>query len=213
MRVPSLPGMTDSRRPLSRGWVAYDRDPEGYFARYQSTSFESVHAGWLQHLPEAPGTALDVGAGSGRDAAALAARGWNVVAVEPSDALRQRARAGHPSPRLRWLADHLPQLNEVRRSGRSFDLVLVVGVWMHLRQDEARPSMRTLRGLLRPGGLLVVSVKDEPDPKRQQRYVSTEELERLGRDFALRVRPMPPSADAFGRRFGWRTVVFDGSDE
>jgi hypothetical protein len=43
----------------------------------------------LPHLPELSNStsskqALDIGAGSGRDAAWLAAEGWNVVAVEPA---------------------------------------------------------------------------------------------------------------------------------
>lgn len=39
-----------------------------------------------------PGTALDVGAGGGRDAAFLAGRGWSVTAVERSEGLIARGR-------------------------------------------------------------------------------------------------------------------------
>ena len=43
----------------------------------------------MPHLPKLPNStsskqALDIGAGSGRDTAWLAAEGWNVVAVEPA---------------------------------------------------------------------------------------------------------------------------------
>ena len=35
---------------------------------YESATFENVHRSWLAHLPQKPGSALDLGTGSGRDA-------------------------------------------------------------------------------------------------------------------------------------------------
>ena len=59
--------------------------------QYNSVPFESVHKDWLDDIPS-EGMALDVGAGSGRDARFLAARGLSVVAVEPADGIREVAR-------------------------------------------------------------------------------------------------------------------------
>ena len=55
-------------------------------------------------LPDAPGTVLDIGAGSGRDAAWFSAQGYDVIAVEPSSGMRSRGatrapRASHPLDR------------------------------------------------------------------------------------------------------------------
>lgn len=41
--------------------------------QYESLSFQEVHAGLLDLLPPPGGTVLDIGAGSGRDAAWFAA--------------------------------------------------------------------------------------------------------------------------------------------
>lgn len=49
--------------------------------------------------------ALDVGAGSGRDAAWLASLGYEVVAAEPAAGMRIEAQRRHPDPRIRWLDD------------------------------------------------------------------------------------------------------------
>ena len=53
---------------------------------------------------------LDVGAGTGRDAAWLARLGHEVVAVEPSAAMRAEAERRHPAARIRWIDDRLPGL-------------------------------------------------------------------------------------------------------
>lgn len=55
-------------------------------------TFEEAHGGVLDLLPPAPARGLDVEAGTGRDAAALARRGYQVVAVEPT----HHRRVGRP---------------------------------------------------------------------------------------------------------------------
>jgi SAM-dependent methyltransferase len=191
------------------GWRAYDDDPRRFFDRYEAVRFERVHRGWLGWLPGEPGAALDVGAGSGRDAAALAARGWRVVAAEPSGALRSRAAEKHDHPRIRWVADHLPRLEGTRALGLAFDLILVSAVWMHLPAREARRAMRDLAGLLRPGGRLVLSYRQPPDEDRAQRTIPRNEIPTLARDQALRLLEHRESEDAEGRAVAWHSFVLE----
>ncbi|CAM3630302.1 class I SAM-dependent methyltransferase [Parendozoicomonas haliclonae] len=61
-------------------------------AQYDALPATQVHGQWMHTLPKAPGLALDIGAGSGRDAAWLSSLGFDVVAVEPAEGLRNRAR-------------------------------------------------------------------------------------------------------------------------
>ncbi|BBE11144.1 hypothetical protein HH1059_20120 [Halorhodospira halochloris] len=51
---------------------------------------------------------LDIGAGSGRDAAWLAEQGHDVVAVEPAAELRQEAQRRHPDEWISWLGNMVP---------------------------------------------------------------------------------------------------------
>ena len=101
-----------------------------------------IHAGALPFLPARPGLMLDIGAGSGRDAAWFAAQGWEVVAAEPAAALRQDAARRHPSPQIRWVDDRLPALAAVHRLGLGFDLVWLSGVWMHIPPADRPRAMR-----------------------------------------------------------------------
>jgi protein-L-isoaspartate O-methyltransferase len=65
------------------GW--YDDHAEPIAERHESLAPEKVNA-WLETLlPSQPALALDVGAGSGRDAAWLLSLGHQVIAVEPSE--------------------------------------------------------------------------------------------------------------------------------
>ncbi|WP_227519492.1 class I SAM-dependent methyltransferase [Marinobacter sp. ANT_B65] len=68
----------------------YNKNAKKFFNQYQSLTFEQVHSDWLPWLDKTGGLALDVGAGNGSDALALAERGWNLVAVEPASELRRK---------------------------------------------------------------------------------------------------------------------------
>ena len=74
----------------SSSW--YDAHAADLVHRYELIDPTIVY-GWLTGvLSDTPGTVLDVGAGSGRDAAWFAAQGHDVVAVDPSS---RRASQGY----------------------------------------------------------------------------------------------------------------------
>ena len=64
----------------------YDADAANLAQRYEALSTAQVHAAVLEFLPPG-GFALDIGAGSGRDAAWLSSRGFDVLPREPSKEL------------------------------------------------------------------------------------------------------------------------------
>src|SRR6516164_5208511 len=97
----------------------YDQNVSDVSRRYESVAAESVH-GWLVDLlPNPPALVLDVGAGTGRDAAWFASQGLEVIAVEPSVAMRTEGERLHPSTLIRWYSDSLPNLDHIIRSGLS----------------------------------------------------------------------------------------------
>ncbi len=66
--------------PGTRG---YEDRFDAFIAATGSLDFETANAPFLPYLSARPARVLDVGAGAGQNAAALAARGHAVVAVEP----------------------------------------------------------------------------------------------------------------------------------
>jgi SAM-dependent methyltransferase len=140
----------------------YDANAEAAVARYEETTAETVH-GWLMDLlPGKPGTILDVGAETGRDAAWLASKGHEVVAVEPSAAMRDAAVRLHPDMGIRWIDDSLPALATVTRTGLSFDIILLSAVWMHVTAIDRMRAFRKLINLLNPGGLRAITLRHGP---------------------------------------------------
>ncbi len=133
-------------------------------------------------LPEHPARFLDIGAGTGRDAAWFAAQGHSVLAVEPTDYLRATGMELHPSPRITWLNDTLPDLQHTLARGEVFDRVIVCAVWQHLQAEERAGAMPTLARLLAPNGLLIMVLRHEPDvPRGPGGDTQREDAEKLAR--------------------------------
>lgn len=138
--------------------------------QYESISFADVHKHILHLIPKPPARILDIGAGTGRDAAGFAAMGHVVTAVEPTTALRICAMKLHVSPRIEWLDDSLPNLAVVSARGETFDAVMLTAVWMHLDEHQRRRAMVCVACLLRPGGLMALSLRHGPVPAGRRMF-------------------------------------------
>lgn len=199
------------------------KDPvEGYDARagelaerYERLRAEEVHAAFLDLLPSgASGLALDVGAGSGRDAAWLRTRGYDVVAVEPARGLREEGRARHAGDGIRWLDDRLPALSATHRLGLAFDVILLSGVLMHVRLEDRPRAFRKIATLLKPGGRLLISVRDgQGDPERPMWPVPPGELEAYARAHGLAMLRIADGRDLQERAVRWTTFALQLPDD
>lgn len=99
---------------------------------------------------------LDLGCGTGNHALPLARRGYEVVGVDRSEAMLDRARAKEAAGSVSF------ELGDVRdlRLGREFDAVLILFAVLgyQLSNDEVLAALRTARAHLPPGGLLLFDV-------------------------------------------------------
>jgi SAM-dependent methyltransferase len=113
---------------------------------------------------------LDIGAGTGRDAAAFASMGHEVVAAEPTGELRRRAEALHPSLPIEWLDDSLPELARLTQRGETFDVVMMTAVWMHLDERQRRQAMPKVSALVRSGGIMSLTLRHGPVPPGRRMF-------------------------------------------
>ncbi|WP_063752602.1 class I SAM-dependent methyltransferase [Streptomyces natalensis] len=141
------------------------RPPQQFDHAARARSFSSVAAQYAASRPGYPAElfdaieersgrslngarVLDVGAGTGIATALLAARGAEVIAVEPGPGMAAQLRAGLPGvPLVRASGDALPF------RAAAFDLVCYAQAWHWT--DPARSAPEAMR-VLRPGGALAL---------------------------------------------------------
>jgi SAM-dependent methyltransferase len=102
-------------------------------------------------------TVLDVGCGTGTFALLLAARGVDVVGVDPARASLDVARAKPGAERVRWLhgdATSLPPL-QVDLATMTANVAQAI-----VRDAEWQATLAGIRDALRPGGRLVFETRD-----------------------------------------------------
>lgn len=195
--------------------AGYANEAAALLETYERISPETLHRPVWHLIPKAPSRLLDIGAGSGRDAAHFAAIGHQVVAVEPVDALRAGAMKLHPSPRIDWLADALPSLPLVRARGESFDAVLATAVWMHLDASERAEAMPAVASLVAPGGVLILSLRHGPVPPGRRMFeVSADETIMLAarEGLACVVNAVTGSVQAHQPDVTWTRLGFGRDD-
>ena len=204
-----LPNSTAAEPPYRGDAPAYyDRDADTFAARYDAVQFAAVHPLLACYLPES-GRVLDVGAGSGRDARALAARGFLVTAVEPCAGLRAIASA--KSPDIRWIDDRLPRLESLRADQGQFDFILCSAVLMLIAPEALVPSFAAMARLLTPSGRLGFNLRAPAAGEPGNLFFThpDEAVLAAARAAGLVALDRGDASDAIGRAaYRWRSFVF-----
>lgn len=186
--------MPHGSKPTST--AGYAQEADCLVVQYESIAFADVHRDVLHLIPAAPSRVLDIGAGTGRDAAALAARGHKVTAAEPTVELRAHGQRLHRAAAIVWVADSLPDLAQLRAAPTRFDLIMLTAVWMHLDEGERQRAMPALADLLAPGGLTILSLRHGPVPAGRRMFdVSGDETIALAQAHGLSLAHRGTRAD------------------
>jgi ubiquinone/menaquinone biosynthesis C-methylase UbiE len=129
--------------------ASFDRAAEVYERSRPEYPAEAVD--WL--LPDGAATVLDLGAGTGKLTRALAARGLEVYAIDPSSKMLDQLRVAIPDAIV-----SVGAAEDIPLADASVDAILVGQAWVD--QDAALPSVARV---LKPGGALglVWNIRDE----------------------------------------------------
>lgn len=107
-------------------------------------------------LGNPPASVLDAGCGTGRVAAELVRRGFDVVGVDLDASMLDKART--KAPDVRWVLGDLVDLD----LGRRFDVVLLAGnVMIYVQPGTEGAVVARMAGHLEPGGALVAGFQLE----------------------------------------------------
>lgn len=126
-------------------------------AQYNALDREKVHADLLEKLPEGGSLrVLDIGAGSGADAAMFAKRGYQVMAAEPAEALRAEGQKAFKDNKIKWVAEALPEFGKGVAAAAPYDVVTSVGVLQYLDKEDRATALKKMFSLAAAGGFVEV---------------------------------------------------------
>jgi SAM-dependent methyltransferase len=151
--------MTEHRRPTASIRPGFAReDWNERYARKELVWTAEPNRRFAAEVESlAPGRALDLACGEGRNAVWLAGRGWRVTGVDFSDVALAKAAelASSRGVEVEWVvADVLSYEPEPR----AFDLVAVL--YLQLPRDELLRAMRAAAAAVRSGGTMLVLAHD-----------------------------------------------------
>ncbi len=191
----------------------YNLKSDDFFKQYESISAENIHNSWINYIDNTSGFALDIGAGSGRDALWLANMGFDVVAVEPAEKLRNLAKQHNHNENITWIDDSLLELKATYQLNIKFDLILLSAVWMHIPEISRKTAFNQIANLLSPSGKLVISLRHGLSPDEREMYkVSFSEISILAKKHSLKVIKHQDDSDKLQRGgINWETVLLEHS--
>ena len=133
--------------------AAYDTGAAGFAKDWHDQPPPADLHALVRRYFRAGGRTADIGCGSGREVAFLAANGFDAIGYDASDALLEQARLRYP--RLSFATAVLPNLSGVPDA--AFDNVLCETVVMHLRRPQILDAVRRLLAILKTNGILYLS--------------------------------------------------------
>ncbi|MCG8552738.1 MAG: class I SAM-dependent methyltransferase [Desulfobacterales bacterium] len=142
--------------------------------RYESADVTKLHDFLLSGLKPG-GKILELGCGSGRDAAFMVSRGFRVLATDGSASMVEQAKRHHPE--LAGHVVHLKLPDGLSSGSERYDGIYAVAVLMHLSLPNIEKTIVAVSSLLAPKGKFIFSVPAQRDD------VMTNELDPKGRRF------------------------------
>lgn len=158
-------------------WALGDASTRGYGPRFAElvSAGEDIdgEARLADALAPRRARILDAGAGMGRVTAALRARGHDVTGIDPDVSLVAQAEQTYPGIGLLPLdiLELSPQTLAAHGRPTAYDLVVSVGnVFILLAEDTEVRALATLRGLLAPGGRILIGFHLSAGPSGSRTY-------------------------------------------
>jgi SAM-dependent methyltransferase len=186
----------------------YDKQAEALARSYDSVQTPDIIPAFTRRVL-ALGTgaghkALDIGCGSGRDAAWLARQGFDVVACDGSTEMIRLAAQNNGAANIRYLADDAPALHKVSALTEKFNVILLNAFIFHLDyrspHDALSPLFNKLRDLAAPSAFIYTNLRHGPVPEGRQMYdIPLTHVQQLAMRHNLQFEHLGRSADGLGR--------------
>lgn len=188
----------------------YENHSHDLIERYDSADMSELHQLLAKYI-RPNSKIIDIGFGSGRDLAFLQSNGHDIYGIDPVEPfviqaqhrftdIREHFRVGS------FLSSDIPSdwLN-------SFDTVISIAVWMHLKTYERPKAIDTIKALVKSNGIVVLSFslggRDSDDGRHFEPLELQEAINEFN-DAGFSVMESVCTQDSLGRNsIQWATVV------
>lgn len=189
----------------------YESNAHGLIDRYESADMSALHQLLVKHIP-AQGKVIDIGFGSGRDLAFLQSSGYDIYGIDPVDIFVDQAQNRFPDIVEHFMTGSFLSSKFQTDWLNSFDTVISIAVWMHLKANEQVMAIETIKSLLKPNGVVVLSFSLGGRDSDDGRHFEPLELQDVINEFAeagFTLMDSHCTGDSLGRDLiQWVTAVF-----
>jgi len=192
----------------------YENNAKHLSQRYESANVDNIHALLLKTFPS-KSYLLEIGCGSGRDAAFMHRDGYNILAIDGSREMIAEAKRCHPELEGSLEVMKIPE--EFHFEPSSFDGVYSIATLMHLNKSAIDQTIAKVAMILKAGSKFLFSVSvqrddvnDQGKDEKGRQFTSMSEFEwvRCCERYGLQLEHSEITGDGLGRDgIVWLTCV------
>jgi SAM-dependent methyltransferase len=188
----------------------YEQNFHDLIKRYESVDMSALHQLFAKHIP-LKSKVIDIGFGSGRDLAFLESSGHNIYGVDPVESFVVQVQHRFPDIREHFRVGSFLSSDIPSEWLHSFDAVISIAVWMHLKAVERPKAIELIKSLLKPNGMIILSFSLGGRDNDDGRHFEPLELQEVIDEFSDAGMSLIESVctnDSLGRdSIEWATVV------
>jgi SAM-dependent methyltransferase len=188
----------------------YENHSHDLIARYDSADMSELHQLLAKHLTPNSKT-IDIGFGSGRDLAFLESSGHDIYGVDPVESFVVQAQYRFTGICEHFRVGSFLTVDIPSDWLNSFDVVISIAVWMHLKAHERPKAIDTIKALVKSNGIFVLSFSLGGRDSDDGRHFEPLELQEVIDEFSDAGMSLIESVctnDSLGRdSIEWATVV------
>lgn len=188
----------------------YESNAHNLIERYDSADMSSLHQLLAKHIPQ-KNKVIDIGFGSGRDLAFLRSQGYDVYGIDPVETFVIQAQHRFADIHDHFRVGSFLSADVPSHWLNSFETVISIAVWMHLKANERPKAIETIKSLVKSDGIVVLSFSlggRENDDGRHFEPLELQEVIREFSDSGFTVIETVYTQDTLGRdSIEWATVV------
>jgi cyclopropane fatty-acyl-phospholipid synthase-like methyltransferase len=182
----------------------YEENARQLSERYESANVDHIHSLLLDTFPNTSHL-LEIGCGSGRDAAFMIKNGYSILATDGSEEMIETAKQYHPELNNVLHVMHIP--DDLSFEPSSFDGIYSIATLMHLEKNEIEPTIEKISTIMKKGTNFLFSVSIQRDD------INSDGKDTMGRHFTTMLETeWIEYCEKYGMHLKYSKVTGDGLD-